>query len=157
MGTERNPYNRHIAKNFREVYFGGNWTYSCLKDQLKDVNYELATRKVDNTNTILGLVYHIHYYVRGVSQVLNGGKLEIKDKFSFDHPVVSSQEEWENFLKTIYDEAEQFADQIDQLHDELLFTDLDDPKWGDYYRNLHGIIEHAHYHLGQIVILKKLN
>jgi hypothetical protein len=29
-------------------------------------------------------------------------------------------------------------------------------KYGNYYRNLHGIIEHTHYHLGQIVLIKKL-
>ena len=29
-------------------------------------------------------------------------------------------------------------------------------KYGTYYRNFHGLIEHAHYHLGQIVLIKKL-
>ncbi|MGN6163930.1 MAG: hypothetical protein ACTHOF_05245 [Flavisolibacter sp.] len=31
-----------------------------------------------------------------------------------------------------------------------------DEKYGTYYRNLQGIIEHTHYHLGQIVLIKKL-
>jgi len=29
-------------------------------------------------------------------------------------------------------------------------------KYGNYYRNFHGIIEHCHYHLGQIVLIKKM-
>ena len=29
-------------------------------------------------------------------------------------------------------------------------------KYGNYFRNLTGIIEHLHYHLGQIVLIKKL-
>jgi hypothetical protein len=29
-------------------------------------------------------------------------------------------------------------------------------KYGTYQRNFHGLIEHTHYHLGQIAILKKL-
>ena len=29
-------------------------------------------------------------------------------------------------------------------------------KYGNYYRNLHGVIEHAHYHLGQIALIKKM-
>jgi hypothetical protein len=28
-------------------------------------------------------------------------------------------------------------------------------KYGNYYRNIHGIIEHIHYHLGQIVLIEK--
>ena len=35
-----------IAKHFREVYFGGNWTCSNLKDQLKDVTWKQATQKI---------------------------------------------------------------------------------------------------------------
>jgi len=31
-----------------------------------------------------------------------------------------------------------------------------DEKYGNYYRNIHGIIEHTHYHLAQIVLIKKL-
>ena len=29
-----------IAKHFREVYFGGNWTSSNLKDNLADVDWQ---------------------------------------------------------------------------------------------------------------------
>jgi hypothetical protein len=33
---------------------------------------------------------------------------------------------------------------------------FDDKKYGNYYRNITGIIEHNHYHLGQIVLIKKI-
>ena len=42
------------------------------------------------------------------------------------------------------------------MPEERFFEDMADPKYGSWYRNIHGIIEHAHYHLGQIVLLKKL-
>ena len=38
----------------------------------------------------------------------------------------------------------------------VLWETFADEKYGHYYRNLHGIIEHTHYHLGQIVLIKKL-
>jgi hypothetical protein len=40
--------------------------------------------------------------------------------------------------------------------EDILGADFGDPKYGSYYRNLHGIVEHTHYHLGQIVLVKKI-
>ena len=59
-------------------------------------------------------------------------------------------------MARVFDETERFAAQIETLDDEKLFENFDDPKYGNYFRNLMGIVEHAHYHLGQIVLLKKL-
>jgi hypothetical protein len=42
------------------------------------------------------------------------------------------------------------------MPDAKLTEYFSEEKYGNWYRNLHGIIEHAHYHLGQIVLLKKL-
>jgi hypothetical protein len=33
---------------------------------------------------------------------------------------------------------------------------LTDPQYGSYYRDPQGIIEHLHYDLGQIVLIKKI-
>lgn len=145
-----------IAKHFREVYFGGNWTWSNLKDTLSDVNLQQATKKVHSFNTIATLVYHIHYYVIAVTKVLEGQKLDSSDKLSFDVPQFKSEDEWKLFLNKSLKDAENFAQLIEKLPEKKLWEFLVEEKYGIYYRNLHGIIEHCHYHLGQIVILKKL-
>mgnify|MGYP000967627656 FL=1 len=59
-----------LAKHLREVYFGGNWTCSNLKDCLNNVNYTAATKRVGNFNTIAALTYHIRYFVRAALKVL---------------------------------------------------------------------------------------
>jgi uncharacterized damage-inducible protein DinB len=145
-----------IAKHLREIYFGGNWTASNIKDQLADVTWIQATTQVYNLNTIATLVYHIHYYIGGVLQVLQGDSLKIIDKESFDHPPIQSHKDWDQLLKQYAIEAERFASQIELLTQEELHKVFVDPKYGNYYRNLQGIIEHAHYHLGQIVMMKKI-
>ena len=145
-----------IAKHIRGVYFGGNWTVSCLKENVTDITWQQATRQVYTFNTIATLVYHIHYFVRTVLKVLQGGPLEGNDRYSFDHPPIDSQEDWEQFLKSVWSEAATFADLIEELPESQLWENLADPKYGSYYRNLHGIIEHTHYHLGQIALIKKL-
>ena len=48
-----------IAKQFRDVYFGGNWTSVNLKENLADVTWQQAITKVYSFNTIAALVYRI--------------------------------------------------------------------------------------------------
>lgn len=148
--------NQQIAKHFRDVHFGGNWTTSNLHDQLKDVTWQQATQQVNDLNTIATLTYHIHYFVHEVLKVLKGGQLEAHDKYSFDHPPINSQKDWEDFKQQVFADATEFADLLEQIPDEQFFRDFTDSKYGNYYRNIVGITEHAHYHLGQIAIIKKL-
>jgi hypothetical protein len=145
-----------IAKHFRDVHFGGNWTSVNLKEQLADVSWEQATTKLYSFNTIAVLVYHMNYYVSAVLKVLQGGPLDASDKYSFDPPPVQSAADWESLLNKTWTEAEHFASLIEQLPEHKLWEDFSEKKYGNYYRNLHGIIEHIHYHLGQIVLIKKI-
>ena len=129
---EMDHLSAQLAKHLREVFFGGNWTCSNLKDQLKDVTYIQANQQVNSCNTIISLTYHIQYYVQSILQVMNGGALDSKDIYSYDHPKMDNQKQWEEFRQSIVDE-----------------------KYGNYFRNILGLIEHTHYHLGQIALLKK--
>ena len=145
-----------VAKHFREIHFGGNWTEVNLKDSLADINWQQATTKVYTFNTIAALVYHTNYYVSAVLKVLVGEPLNANDENSFDHPPIQSQEDWEQLLNKTWDDAENFASLIEQLPESKLWETFRHEKYGNYYRNIHGIIEHAHYHLGQIVLIKKI-
>lgn len=151
MGTVQ-----QLARHFREVYFGGNWTFANMKDTLEGVTWEQATRELYQLNTIAKLVYHINYYVKPVERVLQGGLLEASDKYSFDLPPIHSEADWDQLVKRVMQEAESFAQEIEKLDESTLFEVFAETKYGTYYRNLIGIIEHTHYHLGQIAILKKI-
>ncbi len=147
---------QQIAKHFRQIHFGGNWTSVNVKATLEDVGWEVATKKYSNFNTIASLVFHINYYVSEVLKVLQGKELTASDKFSFHVPVINNQKEWEALIEKVLQDAENFAILLEQMPNEQLNENFTDEKYGNYYRNMHGIIEHSHYHLGQIVILKKL-
>jgi len=147
---------KQIAKQFRDVHFGGNYTSSNLKNHLSDVTWQQAITKVYNFNTIATLVFHIHYYVEAVTKVLQGGPLDASDKYSFDHPPISSQEDWDAFLQKVWTDAEIFATLIEQFPDNKLLDPFVDGKYGNMFRNITGVCEHMHYHLGQIVLIKKM-
>ena len=145
-----------IAKHFREIHFGGNWTASNLKENLAGISWQQATTVVHSFNTIAALVFHSNYFVSAVLKVLQGEALTASDKFSFDHPPILNKKDWEHLLDKTWTDAEKFANLIEQLPERKLGEIFSDEKYGTYYRNLHGVIEHIHYHLGQIVLLKKI-
>jgi hypothetical protein len=145
-----------IAKQLRDVHFGGNWTASTLKQHLSEVTWQQATTKIPSFNTILALVYHMNYYVSAIIKVLQGGPLDAHDKYSFDHPPISSQQDWQNLLDKTWADAETLAALIEQVPDARLGENFLNGKYGTWYRNLAGVIEHTHYHLGQIVLIKKM-
>lgn len=145
-----------IAKHFREVYFGGNWTGVNLKDTLKDVTWEQANKQVYGLNSIATLLYHINYYNTTVIPVLQGKPLTGKDADSFKSTPVKDQKDWEERIDKVTNDAQTLIKLIEDLPESILNQDFTDKKYGNYYRNLSGIIEHTHYHLGQIVVIKKI-
>lgn len=146
-----------LASRFREVILNGTWIANTnFKHQLTGLNWQIATEKFKNLNTIAVLAQHIDYYISGINVVFKGGGLEIKDQFSFDFPEIASQSEWELFLVKFWRDAEEFASLIEQMPEEKLTQVFTDEKYGTYERNIEAMIEHSYYHLGQIVLIKKM-
>ncbi len=149
-------FSKQLAKHLNEIYFGGNWTESNMTDQLSGTTWKQATTKVHDLNTIATLTFHVSYYVTALLNVLHGKPLNAKDSNSFDHPPIQSQKDWDQLLDNIRAEAKEAVALIEKMDDSKLDETFVDTKYGNYFRNILGIIEHMHYHLGQIVIIKKL-
>lgn len=152
-----NVKSQQLANRFREVILSGTWIANTnYKAQLENLDWEIAISHIGTLNSISLLAHHIHYYVNGIKNVLNGGDLEIRDKYSFDFEDITSQEEWDSFLARFWQDVESLAVLIEELPDGKLVESFVDEKYGTYQRNIDGMIEHSYYHLGQIVILKKM-
>ena len=149
-------FSSQLAKHFREVHTGGNWTWSNLKDNLDGVTWQMAIQKVDNLNSIAALVFHMNYFVSAMLKVFRATPFDAHDKYSFDLPNIQSEGDWENLVKKTLDEAEELAGYIEKLPEEKLFETFVDKKYGNYLRNILGVTEHNHYHLGQIAVIKKM-
>lgn len=148
---------KEIAARFREIIFNGTWVANTnYNDQLVNLDWKLATKQFGSLNTIAILAQHIHYYINGINNVFRGGTLDIRDKFSFDFPALRSQDDWDNFLAEFWKDSEEFAALIEQMPDAKLDAVFVDEKYGTYRRNIDAMIEHSYYHLGQIVLLKKM-
>ncbi len=145
-----------IAKHLHDVFFGGNWTSVNLREHLSGLSWQLATTRIYNLNSIAVLTYHINYFVEVQIDVLEGRPLDAHDKFSFDLPPINSQDNWDNLLERVWQNAEKCVFLIKQMPEEKVGKYFFAEKYGSWYRNLQGNIEHIHYHLGQIVVVKKI-
>ena len=146
-----------IANRLREVLLNGHWIANTnYKEQILSINWQQATQKVGNLNTIAALTFHINYYLEGLLNVFNGGKLDISDKYSFDLPKIQSETDWNKLVNNFLSNSENFVNQVEQLADSILDQPFVDEKYGTYLRNVEGVIEHSYYHLGQVSLIKKL-
>ncbi len=148
---------QEIADRFREIILNGTWVANTnYKRQLDGLDWKIATKSVSSLNTVAVLAQHIHYYINGINNVFRGGTLDIRDTFSFDFPTINSQNEWDSFLIRLWNDAEEFASFIEHMPEEKLDAVFVDAKYGSYRRNINAMIEHSYYHLGQIVLLRKM-
>lgn len=145
-----------IAKHIRDVHFGGNWTCSNLEEILSDVTLDEALQQIYGLNSIATLTFHIHYYAVAITNVLEGLPLEAKDEYSFAHPSFENDSDWKEFVANVLTQADAFSRLAAKLKDEHLMIDFTDEKYGSYFRNLIGFVEHTHYHLGQISLIRKI-
>jgi len=149
--------NLAIANRLREVLLNGKWIANTnFKEQILSVNWEQAIQKVENLNTIALLTFHINYYLAGLLNVFAGGKLEIKDKYSFDLPEIKSEKDWNKLVNDFLVNSEIFANQVEHMEESMLDQPFADEKYGSYLRNIEGVIEHSYYHLGQVSLIRKM-
>ena len=146
-----------ISVRLREVLLDGRWIANTnYKEQLSNVNWQQATEKLHDLNTIAALTYHINYYLEGLLNAFENGKLEISDKFSFDAPPVNSESDWNKMISDFLSNSEKFVHYVEQMEDSVFDQPFIDPRYGTYLRNIEGVIEHGYYHLGQISLIRKL-
>lgn len=148
---------QQLANRIRGVILNGKWIANTnMKEQIIDLNWEKATSKVHNFNTIAALTFHIHYYIAGITQVLEGGTLDIRDKYSFDLPPITSQKDWQCLINKLCIDTERMASLVEQLPLTKLDAIFEKEQYGNYRQNINGMLEHSYYHLGQIVLINKL-
>lgn len=148
---------KQLAERFRELFLNGKWIANTnYQELLSEISWQQATQKISSLNTIAILTFHINYYVEGVLQVFEGGTLDIKDKYSFDAPEITSENDWNTLKQKLSINTETFAKHIETMSESQLEATFVDEKYGSYRRNIEGLIEHSYYHLGQLSLIKKM-
>jgi hypothetical protein len=145
-----------LARHWRSVFTGGNWTSVNLRDTLQDVNLGEAREKLPSLNSIAALTYHLDYYTEGVLEVFRGKPLTIRDKFAWEVPELSEEADWQRLREALLTNGEALGQAIKSFAAARWSDDFTDTKYGSYISNVMGLTEHAHYHLGQMVVIKRI-
>lgn len=149
--------NLYMANRLREVLLNGHWIANTnFREQIEVLNWQQATKKLANLNTIAALTYHINYYLKGLLSAFENGRLEISDRYSFDLPPITSEQDWNKLVTEFLNNAEKFTDKVEHMEGIIFDKLFIDEKYGTFLRNIEGVIEHSYYHLGQIVLIRKM-
>ncbi len=144
-----------IAQHLIDVHEGDNWTEVNIRNTLSDVSIEEAKPiTAISANSIAALLHHITFYSNIIIERLKGNDREIGEANGFDVPPLQGEADWLQLKEENMRAAHNLATVIRQLPDEKLHEPIL-PGKASVYKTLHGVIEHAHYHLGQIVLIKK--
>ena len=149
--------NRELAKRFSDVILNNSWVANnSYKNQLTDLPLKVVLFKYQSLHSIATLAQHVHSYIAGILNVFNGGNLDIKDIYSFDFPPIDTIEQWHSFLAVFWTDAAAFTQKLEEMGEDTLNSIFVKKEYGTYHFNINTLIEHSYYHLGQIVLLKKL-
>lgn len=145
-----------VAQHLLDVYKGNNWTEVNIADTLKDVTLSEAIIVTEaSPNTIAALVHHLAFWNSAMTARLKGTEMKIPEDNGYKTPDLKTEADWQRIKDDNMASAAELADIIGNIDEERLFQPIV-PGRSSIYKNVQGTVEHIHYHLGQIVILKKL-
>jgi uncharacterized damage-inducible protein DinB len=145
-----------IARHILDCFNGENWTDVNISNTLKDVSWQQAQqRTAASQNTIASLLHHIYYWNGIIMLRIKGINPSVPDSNGFDVAEFKNENDWNELKEKTHQSFIQLADAVKNFPEEKLSETYAAGK-SSYYKNFQGTVEHAHYHLGQIVILKKL-
>jgi uncharacterized damage-inducible protein DinB len=143
-----------VAQHIRDV-LKGNWTDIFLEDVLTDTTLEEANFIPASKNSIAMIVNHLKFYNEvAMLRLENVDKAIDPETNGFNVELIDTEEKWQQFKNAMLASFIKLAEQVEAMPEEKLF-EFTPSGHSTFYKTLHGIVEHAHYHMGQIVIIKK--
>ncbi|HVT84752.1 MAG TPA: DinB family protein [Chitinophagaceae bacterium] len=144
-----------VAQHIREV-LKGNWSDIFLTDVLHDVTLDEANFIPPSKNSIAMLANHLKFYNDIVILRLQNDNRPVNyDANGFDVPLLDTEKSWQQLKENVLSSFIKLAEEVEAMPEEKLF-ELTPSGSATFYKTLHGVVEHAHYHMGQMMIIKKL-
>ena len=147
---------KRVSNLYQSIYNGNPWLEVTLANTLENVTAEQAYRKINpNLNTIWEIVNHLIQWRRNILRRVQGEIITTPNHNYFVPILDSSEASWEQSLQSLAKSQEMWNACLSDFNDAD-FEKIDQNNNHNFYEDIHGIIQHDVYHLGQIVILKKL-
>lgn len=149
---------QRIAEQLRLALQGDSWAGVCVKAVLDGISAEqAAARPLAQAHTIWELALHIEVYLTAALEPVAGKPLPHIYKTAEDWrtPPDTSPPAWQQTVAQLLRSGNVLADAIERLDPARLTHTVPNRDYDLYYL-LHGVVQHTLYHLGQIVMVKKV-
>jgi uncharacterized damage-inducible protein DinB len=146
-----------IADQLKRAFDGEAWHGPSLKEAIDGVTVsEAVARPIAGAHSIWELVTHITGWEGVVSRRLNGEAVSEPAEGDFPAPPTEvSDDSWSNLQTQVFERHEQLVAQMAALTETDLRRRIDEKPYPAWFM-AHGAVGHALYHVGQIVLLKKM-
>ncbi|MEO6546783.1 MAG: DinB family protein [Ferruginibacter sp.] len=144
-----------ITELFEDLYDGEAWIGETLSGTIKNVSAKQAAGKITpQWNSIWEILIHLIRWRENVLQRVQGVITESPDHNYFWRVEDESEEAWSNTLVELEKSQQNWISFLHGMHEEDLEKVYERNNLS-YYKNIHGIIQHDAYHLGQVIMLAK--
>jgi uncharacterized damage-inducible protein DinB len=142
-----------IADQLRRIYEGPAWHGPSLLEVLSGIDERIASRRnVSNAHTIWELVLHIGAWMRIARERLCA--VTTRDYTEEENwPAVTGT--WRDALAMLDRETRELEKAVREFPETRLNDPAPATEPQTFYILLHGVVQHAAYHAGQIALLKK--
>jgi len=145
---------KRIKKIISDQFNGHPWLDVNIVDTLKHLSSTQAAEKTGNLNSIWQIVNHMIEWREVLWKKLNGDTVFVTESNFIEEIDDSSEKEWKQTLKRFEQSQKNimnFLSKEKNFDYEKVFSN-----GHTSYEHLQAILQHDAYHLGQIVLLKKL-
>lgn len=144
-----------IADQLKRAFAGDAWHGPALMEILADVDaVRGAARPISSAHTIWELILHIAAWDNAILRRIAGKAASPTDEENFPKIKDSSEVAWRAALASLQQQHQELLRVISEMPESRL-TEQVPGKDYDFYFLLHGTVQHALYHAGQIVMLKR--
>lgn len=146
---------KQLAADLQALHSGDCWIGYNATEILEGITREMALIKAcESGNSIWQIVNHISFWRGVVAKRLSEKRVVVQDQNGMEPPSSVNAVAWEQTLKRFNASFELLYAAIAGFDDKDLFNTPGDN--GTYYYNITGCLQHDAFHLGQIMLLKKL-
>jgi uncharacterized damage-inducible protein DinB len=146
---------QRLVKLFKDHYNGNPWLDVNISHTLADITSVEAAINYHGLNSIWQITKHLIEW-RKANMKRASGIIQHAPSHNFIYAIVDTSDKAWNKLKSDFDKVH--LEFIDWLHNYNTnsFDKIYEPNQHTYYEHIQGVLQHDAYHLGQIVILKRL-
>ena len=144
-----------ILGHYDEVLNGAAWHGDPMWQILDGISAEAAAaRPLPQAHTIWEIVMHMIFWEEVATKRLTGARAGLVEELNFPPMPAVTEENWRQTLDQLRASNRDFREALAKL-DPAKLDQLSAAGKRTFSNEVHGLIEHHVYHLGQIAMLKK--